>query len=286
MPWQLILSISIFTTSFFTRLQRVMMKDTKNDPIAYAICSQLLSGVFIGIFALLRGFHMPDLLLFIPNIIILMICFSVGNMCIFHALKYIEASEFTILFLTNGIWTAITAITFLKEVFSVMQIIGTVLILLSVYLVTKKTKNFVLGKGAFLSLLGAFLFGIGFTNSAYMIKYFDSPSFLVFSFVLSGLSIALLSSRSFSHAKIFLVKRNFLQLSLFSFLFAIATITLFLAYQFGKNAAQIGILNQTSTIITVIFSIIFLKETSDLWRKILGAIAGFIGIVLITGITV
>jgi len=46
--------------------------------------------------------------------------------------------------------------------------------------------------------------------------------------------------------------------------YEISAITIFLAYQVGKNATQIAPLNQPVTIITVVLSVICLKEKTDL----------------------
>ena len=79
-----------------------------------------------------------------------------------------------------------------------------------------------------------------------------------------------------------MLSRNFLKkLGMLSILYAASAITIFSAYQVGRNAAQIAPLNQTSTILTVILAIIFLKERSQLVRKLLGGLLSFIGIVLV-----
>ncbi len=78
-----------------------------------------------------------------------------------------------------------------------------------------------------------------------------------------------------------LEEKTLLRLGILGVFYAVSAITIFLAYQVGRNAAQIAPLNQTATIVTVILAIIFLNERSDLARKIIGAIVSFIGVVLI-----
>lgn len=281
MSWQILLTISILSYSFSTLMQRILMKNSKNDPIAYAIFTQILSGIFFAVFAFFNGFHMPNFLPVLPNFFLMIIAFALLNVCIFTAFRTIEASEFTILFLTYGIWSGILAVLFLKETFTLAQVGGTLLICLGVVLVTRKAKHFLFNKGALLTLAAGFLGAVGFINNDFMVKNFDVPSFLVFSYTLPGIAIGFFYPRSVKHIKSFLKPNKLLSLTILSFFYATTGIATFLAYKAGNNAGQIGIIGQTSTIVIVLLSVIFLKETSSLWKKFLGAILGFLGVLLL-----
>jgi len=71
---------------------------------------------------------------------------------------------------------------------------------------------------------------------------------------------------------------KFFFLSLF---YGTAAVTVYLAYKLGNNAAVLGAISQTSTILTVLLSVVLLKETSSLWKKLLGSLLSFIGVLLI-----
>lgn len=281
MNWQIILAISVVTYSISVLLQRILLKNNKSDPIAYSIVFQLLTGIMIGAYAAFNGFNIPDLVPLIPNLILMTILYGAGNVFIFSALKIIDASEFTILFASRAMITIIGAIIFLKESFSTQQALGTLLIILSVVLVSWKKQRLAFNKGVIFSSLAALSFGLAFTNDAFILNNFDVPSYLTIAFIAPSLAVWAIYPRSTIKMKPLLEKRTLWKLGLLGFFYAISAITIFLAYQIGRNASQIAPLSQTATIITVLLSIIFLKERTGLLNKLLGAIISFIGVILI-----
>ncbi len=136
MSWQLLVGISVLTYSVSILLQRVLLKENKSDPIAYSIVFQIITGLIVGVFALFRGFSIPNLLPILPNLILMIFLYGVGNIFVFKALKNLEASDFTIIFASRTLWTIIAAIIFLKEradlfkklIGSVISFIGVILL--------------------------------------------------------------------------------------------------------------------------------------------------------------
>lgn len=281
MNWQILLSISIVTYSVSVLLQRILLKNNKSDPIAYSIVFQLLIGILIGIYAVFKGFSTPNLVPIIPNLILMTILYGAGNVFIFSALKMIDASEFTIVFASRALWTIIGEIIFLKESFSAQQTLGTLLIIASVILVSWKKQKFIFSKGFVFSVLAGLFFGFAFTNDAFIVNNFDVPSYLTIAFIIPSLAVWAIYPKSTAKMKLLFERKTLLKLGLLGIFYTISSITIFLAYQIGKNATQIAPLNQTATIITVILSIIFLKERLDLWKKLLAVIISFVGVVLI-----
>ncbi len=280
MSWQILVAISVVTYSVSVLLQRLLLKNNKVDSVAFSIVFQLFTGVLILIYALIRGFSTPNLVPLLPNLALMILLYGAGNVFIFKALKAVEASEFTIIFATRALWTIFTAILFLGESFSSRQLLGTGLILSSVALVSWQ-KSLKLNKGTLISLLAALAFGLGFANDAFIIRNFDVPSYLAIAFILPALAVWSVTPGSTSKIKSMLNKDFLKKLSLLGVLYATSAITIFLAYQVGRNAAQIAPLNQAATIVTVVLAIIFLKEKAQLARKIIGAILSFVGVVLV-----
>lgn len=280
MSWQILVAISVLTYSVSVLLQRLLLKDNKVDSVAFSITFQLFTGVLILAYALMRGFSIPNLVPLLPNLALMIILYGVGNVCVFKALKAVEASEFTIVFVTRPLWTILAAIAFLGESFSLKQLLGTAFVLSGVALVSWQ-QSFKINRGILLSLVAALSFGLAFANDAFIIRNFDVPSYLSFAFILPALSVWAITPASTAKMKSMLTKNFLSKLSLLGVLYSVSAITIFLAYQVGKNAAQIATLNQTSTIVTVILAIIFLKEKAHLAKKILGSIISFVGVLLI-----
>ncbi len=280
MSWQILVTISVLTYSISVILQRLLLKNNKVDSVAFSIVFQLFTGVLILGYALVRGFSTPDLFPLLPNLILMVILYGLGNVLIFKALKAVEASEFTIVFATRSLWTILAAIIFLGEVFSTKQLLGTGLILSSVALVSWQ-KGLKLNSGILISALAALCFGLAFANDAFVIRNFDVPSYLAMAFILPALAVWIVTPSSASKIRSMLTKDFLSKLGLLGILYAVSAITIFLAYQVGRNAAQIAPLNQTATIVTVVLAIVFLKEKAQLARKIIGAVLSFIGVVLV-----
>ena len=280
MSWQILVAVSVVTYSVSVLLQRILLKDEKIDSVAFSIVFQLLTGVLILGYALMRGFSSPNLLPLLPNLALMTFLYGAGNVFIFKALKAIEASEFTIIFATRTVWIILAAVLFLSEQFSLVQLLGTGLILSSVVLVSWQ-KGLKLSRGVLLSLAAAACFGLAFANDAFIIRNFDVPSYLGIAFIVPALAVWMVFPKSTSKMLPMLKKSFLKKLGVLSVLYATSAITIFLAYQIGRNAAQIAPLNQTSTILTVLLAIIFLGEKSQLTRKLIGAVLSFIGIILV-----
>lgn len=281
MSWQILLSISVVTYSVSVILQRVLLRDNKSDPIAFAIVFQLITGSIIGVYAFAKGFSVPNFSLYFYNFILTIFLYSASNIFIFKSLKLTEASTFTIFFATRAFWSIIAAFFFLKESFSTQYFFGTVLIFVSIILVSFKSYNLRFNRGELYALIAALFFGIAFVNDAVILRTTDAPSYLFFDFTLPALVMWLIYPKSTFKMKALFNRDSSIKLTLLGILYAISAITVFLAYQIGHNASQIAPLSQTSTILTVLFAIILLKEKDMFFRKILAAILSFIGVILL-----
>jgi drug/metabolite transporter (DMT)-like permease len=278
--WQLLVFISVVTNSVSVLLQKIILKDDKTDSVAFSIVFQIFTGLLILIYSLVRGFSVPDLIPLLPNLVLMTILYGAGNIFIFKALKTSEASQFTIIFATRTIWSIVAAIIFLGEGFTIKQLIGTGLILSSIVLVAWKDK-LRLGKGSLLSLGAAAFFGLAFANDALIVRNFDVPSYMAIAFIVPALAVWAIFPQSTEKMKPMFNKEFLKKLGILGVFYAISALTIFFAYQIGRNAVQIAPLNQTSMILTVILAIIFLKEKSQLTRKLVGVILSFIGILLL-----
>jgi len=280
LSWQILVAVSVVTNSVSVLLQKVMLKDDKTDSVAFSIVFQIFTGLLILIYSLIRGFSVPDLVPLFPNLILMTVLYGAGNIFIFKALKTSEASQFTIIFATRTIWSITAAVLFLGEVFTTKQLLGIMLILSSILLVTWKDK-LSLGKGTLFSLSAATFFGLAFANDAFIVRNFDVPSYMAIAFIIPALAVWALFPQSTIKMKPMLEKEFLKKLGILGIFYAVSALTIFFAYQIGRNAAQIAPLNQTSMILTVMLAIVFLKERSNLGRKLLGLALSFIGILLL-----
>jgi drug/metabolite transporter (DMT)-like permease len=279
--WPVLVAVSVSTYALSVLLQKVILRNDKSDPVAFAIVFQALAGSLIFVGAFLHGFELPDLSRYWANVLLMVVLYGAGNIVIFHALKLIDASTFTILFASRALWTIVGALVFLGEQYTWARLVGTLLIISSIALVSWSTQKIELGKGELLGLLAGVLFGAAFANDAVIVRNSDVLSYEALAFVLPAVGLLLAQPQAIRKMPHLLGGRILMKLVALSVLYGASAVTVFLAYKVGHNASQIAPLVQTTTVVTVVLSILFLKEKTALGRKSAGAIICFIGVVLV-----
>ncbi len=283
MNWLLLTLLSAITASLSRILQKVLLRDDQSDPFAFGFVFQLsVAGIFL-IYTLITGsFEFPSYNGLLINVLIMAIFYSLGNVCIFKAFKYAAASEVSIILATSTIWIVIASFFILGERINGLNFVGILLILVSVIAINYSKNSWKFSKGHVFALLGSLLFGIAFTNDAYIVtRYHSIASYMVIAFAVPGVCSLLFSPKSiynlgyFAHSK---VVRNLIICSLF---YSLSAITIFTAYKLGGQASIISSIQQTNIIFTVIFGYLVLKEKDKLANKIVGALLAFLGVMLL-----
>jgi len=281
MAWQIFVLISIVTQAVSVLLQRVLMKDHTADPVAYSVVFQLLVAAMFFVFALFQGIKIPNLGPLLPNLILMSILWASSNIFIFSSLKKIEASRFTILFQSRALWTIVIATLLLGESFTLQNAFGTLLIISSVVIVTGGFLKGKFGKGDILALLGAFAFGAGVANDAFLLRSFEPATYMIFAFLIPPILTFAVYPSSYKKMGFISDKKIFLRVLFMAFLFGTAAITTYFAYQAGRNIALIAPFIQLSTILAVVLGVLFLKERSNLFKKSVGAVLSLIGVLFL-----
>src|SRR5262245_61590169 len=137
MDWIIFSLLSVFFFSSSALFQRVLMKEESSDPYPFAIAFQLIGTVITAAFAFAHGFTMVPIAEYPIHWLALTSLWGLSTFCLFNAYKYIEASEVTIIGSSRAIVTIVAAIIILGEVFNLQRFVGTVLILISAYIVSQ-----------------------------------------------------------------------------------------------------------------------------------------------------
>jgi uncharacterized membrane protein len=128
----------------------------------------------------------------------------------------------------------------------------------------------------------AFCYGLAVTNDAFILKHTTNVySYTAFSFLLPGIFLFIVRPKvitKFGFLRQPVVLRNMLFMTLF---YSIAAIAFFSALGAGANASQLGPINQSSVVLTVLLAAILLKERDQLGKKLLSAFLVFIGVMLL-----
>ena len=282
MSWQLLTALSVIMFSLNGLFHRVLMKEESSDPIAQTIAFYGLGGIFALVVTAFRGgFHYQIPLSQIPLFILFATFGTLAPVLSFKALKLIGASESSILSSSTRLWVVLGAFVILHEPFSINKILGTLVILLGIGIAQWQKEKLAINKGTVFALLAAFSYAITEIIAFYILRDFDVPSFSVYSCFLPVIILLLISPKSFGKLSFYFPLKRALNIGFVSVNDTISTMLLFLAYQVGHNAAQIGPLMATQTILSVLLAIIILKERNNMLNKILGAIIVVLGVILV-----
>lgn len=280
MSWFFLILLSVLIVSFANILQKSLMKDDKSDPISYSIIFAFLLGLINLIVALISGFHFPSLnttLIFFP---IAAILWGVGTIFYFKALQLLESSEVTILASVRSVITIAASLLFLKESFNLQKLFGTVIVLLSIFIVTNLKHGIKFNKGIFYTFGMVLCYGLAVVFDVLNLRSTDPLSYLALVNILIGIILLLIFPKAIRQLKV-LVNKNFLKkmlpLSVFS---AAQAIAYYFALAKGP-ASQIAPIGQAQVIITILLAVVILKERDNLIRKIIAAILVMIGVILL-----
>lgn len=282
MSWLAFTLLSVLISSGATILQRVLMKGDKSNPYSYTIVFHFLLGFLVLAFGLMRGSNFS---LFSGNIYFLLLAAALWGICqvfLFKALQLVEASELTIVSELSVVVTIAASIIFLKQAFTGWNVLGTVLILTSTFLVVNFRKGFKLHKGLVYTLAMALFGGLALVIDSVNVQHYDVLAYSTFSNFLSGFFVLSFYPKALKQWKHF-VQPNFLvkmlPLAVFS---ATQGVLYLLALAYGGNTAQVGTIRQASVIVTVMFAALFLKERGNLGKKLIAAVLVTAGVLLLS----
>ncbi len=282
MTWQILVALSILLYSVNGLFHRVLMRDSQSDPNAQAFMFTTIVGVLgIAIAIYQGGFKSYLTLSQLPSFLLIAILITIGSIFAFKGFQYIEASQHTILLTTSKLWSLVGAILFLGESITLQKLLAGVLIVVGVMVAQWRKERFVINSGVWYVLLAAASYATGEILSFYVLRDFDSTSFLVYCSFLSSIIILILYPGVLKKLSFYAKPKNLGNIITVSVNDTLATLFMFNAYQLGRNATQIGPLMATQTIVTVFLALIFLRETDNIIQKILGSLLAVAGTILI-----
>ena len=280
MSWQIALFIYIFAFSTASLLQRSIAKKKNVDPISLSVTLQVLAGILLGVVVLIRGFDLSGIFLLWLSFALMILLHGVGNICRYKALKEVKVSEFSIIYQISTVTAVVAAIALLNENFLFTQVVGLVLVLIAALMVTWKNTKIRFSKGELYALLTAILFGLAFVNDAYILRSFDALTFTFLAFLIPGLLTGVIYRRKINIST-FLERQALARIGPAVVFDVAATLSIYIAYQIGRNAAQISSISPTTTIVVVILAAIFLREREQIPKKIIAAALSVVGVILL-----
>jgi drug/metabolite transporter (DMT)-like permease len=283
MTWQIAIALSVFLSSLAAIIQRRILKGDGTDALSFAVLFQFLCGVVVGIMGfILSTPKVPENIAYlIPNLIVMVILYSLGNVFIFKSLKETEASKFVIIFASRAILTILASALFLHEFLIPTQWLGVVFIFVSIILVNLSRNKFVPGRGELYAFLAALCFGLESTNDRIILKSFELYTYVSLAFIIPSLSLLLVKPKivqAISQIKLPVITKKIIPVSI---VYSLGAVTYFIALKGAPSTSQVAVINLTTIIITVVLSILILKEKDHLFKKLIAACLSFLGAYLI-----
>ncbi len=283
MSWLLLALISIITLSIASVLARVLLKKEDSNPVGYAIIFQFVLGLISLLFALvLKKFIFPPVDASIPRFVLSSLLWAGSTSFGFQTLKRLNAGESTILASSGTFITIILGVIFLGEVFKTNSLVGTALILLAVYTITTEKLTFKSRKGIVFGLLSSVFAAVAVVNDAVILKTYEAYSYTAIMSFLPGFLLLFLFPKQIIKIPKMFDGKTFMLISILCIFYSVQAITYYLALQNGAPISQLSPMIKSSIVLTVILGAVFLKERSNLNKKLIAAIMVTIGAILLS----
>lgn len=284
MNWLLYIVISLVASSCATILQRYLLKGKTVSPLALSFWFQILPLVPITILGLVMGgFYFPANLPVLAwmQIGAIGVIYTSATILMFKALEKTQAPEFIVLFSFRTIIAIAVSSLILKEFLSMWQLGGIALIIASIGIVMGRHFLTKIEVGEKLTLLSAFLFGLGFANDRTLSVYFDHQTYLLIAFLLPSIGIALYTIPNAKKVLEVAQSRIMIPIVIMATISTISTVMFYMAIFVAPTLAQVAAVNQTQIILTILLSSLILRERSHLWLKLFAGVLSLVGVLLL-----
>jgi drug/metabolite transporter (DMT)-like permease len=259
----------------------------KINPLVYSTYIQVISALFALLAITLSGNNF----IFLDEIrsssiflIVLLSClgYTFGQNFRFQTLRKVEASQFTILFTTRILFTAILGYFILEERLSMGNVVGILLIISSIINLKLTDAHRKLKTFYFLPLLTALIFALSNVLDRRILQQVSPIHYLLLSFGGTGLLSFLISINKLAEYKKIFKKDIVIKTIFLAFLQFLSSFLFFKALSYTPSTTYVSAIVSLSTIFTTLLGILILKERKNTFKKILSAIIAFIGVILIS----
>lgn len=284
--WFYLAVFSSITASVVTLLQKTALDKNSTDPIAFGIYYQFLVSIIGLPGAIINAEYFPfSTTIFI--LLILMASFTaIGNLLYYFALSSIELSQVAIISSTTSLWLLLGGFIFLDEKITGTKITGILLVLSGIFFIYFKKNSFnKFGFFQILVLISAAFSGLTGLFDKHLLTIFNVNTYQVLSYFLQAAVTTAIMPGALKKV-LPLVKFNKTNLIIISSaaLINFGAYCYFSALKSGGEISKINPILQASTILTILFGILFFNEKENLFKKFLGAITISAGILLIRNI--
>lgn len=275
-------SLSAIFYSFWFLLSKVSVNRTQNPLLAVSIFQWMTGLLFIPLFLIEKPewqFSLESLALLIVAVFI----YSFFNILGFKSFKYLDVSTTGIVSQLTVVVSFVGGLILFREAASFLKIAGVSLVILGnliIHLKTGKAKK-INAKGLILRVGASVMLGLGILIDAKNSSNFSIPLYGALTYFLPGFISYIFAKSNLAGLKADFKpnKLLFLAMSLmatFGYYFLIKSFTTDLDKTISAP------INSSSSMLVVIWGIIFLKETDNMLKKIIAGIVVFLGVLFLS----
>jgi len=280
LSWHYFAIATVLFGSLSSIYMRKMMKNEDNDPVTFMIVFQFILTIITLLFALTQGFVFPPPQKVWLHFLLSAVLYACGSLFSFKASRHIPAGEMTILTAGSSIIAVILGVVFLHSTFSIWNMLGTFLILLSIYVLYGNEKMKI-NKAMWFAIFSSVCYASASVNDIFIIKYYDAISFIPPMSLLPGLIVLVVYPKKIKAIPRLLKWKHLEHIITNAVFYAFSAITWYIALMKGANITQLSPIGRASIIITVILSALFFGERKQLARKVISAVLVSIGVLLL-----
>lgn len=280
MLWLVYALLAALLFAVVALLSRVIGIDSAH-PRAYSVIFGFVSGICALFLFVVEPFSLrPISITVIVLTICSTLCYSFGDRVVFVVSKSIEASLVTIIDKLTPVVTFVASLIFLGESFTWLKLVAVGLILLGNLLIVFKSTTIKFDTPFLLALLSAVALGIGLTIDKRISIAYALPVYAFINFFAPALYNTFLPPIALStvvrEAKVaFWRIAVFAAASVLGYYFTLKAFSL-------ADASRVVPIMSSSTLLIVLAGAIFLKERTQMGRKVIAGMCVCIGVVLIS----
>ncbi len=267
-----------FTVSFNV-ISRLSLSTTRHE-YAYTILWQVFCTLLAPLFLPFDRFSItinPHVLLFFALSVAL---WALVDAFLFSAFKYEEASVLSAIFPLNFVFTFVVSAVFFQAEVKPTIVVGFFIIMAASLLVGLYHTRLRPSKGVVFALLYSFFLGAALGFNSEVVKSFSIPPYMFAAFLFPAVVNLLVFLRPKVTELRYELKVQWKVILLNAAVMDASFFFLLKAFQLG-NVPQVVALSASSTLLTAVAGIVFLKEDKHRTLKIIAAGLATLGVVLV-----
>jgi drug/metabolite transporter (DMT)-like permease len=180
MHYLLLTALAISSRSFYSIFIKVMSNKMQISPITQSFLVLILAGFLsLAIGPFISEYDFTALPSIWPLLLVLITSQAFGNVIFFKGLKDLDSGTSQIAFSSILIWGALLSLLFLGSSFSLYQIIGIILLLVSIFILNYSNKKISISHSFLLVMVSSLLFATFQVSSAEVSQTISTATYLV-----------------------------------------------------------------------------------------------------------